>query len=88
MFVLPWLDTHKVKSGAYRPLFKPFFWLFVINGIFLGWLGGKPAEGIYVILSRVATFYYFAYFLLVLPLLSKVEKAKPLPASISAATKK
>ncbi len=88
LFVLPWLDTHKVKSGAYRPLFKPFFWLFVINGIFLGWLGGKPAEGIYVILSRVATFYYFAYFLLVLPLLSKVEKAKPLPASISAATKK
>ncbi len=88
LFVLPWLDSHKVKSGRYRPLFKIFYWIFFANAIFLGWLGAKPAEGDYVIMAQFATFYYFAYFLLILPFLSKYEKADPLPESISAAIKK
>ncbi|MCD6034605.1 MAG: Cytochrome b/c1 [Rickettsiales bacterium] len=88
LFVLPWLDTSKVRSGRYRPLFKPFYWLFVLNVIALGYLGGKPAEGLYVILARCATFYYFAYFLLVLPLLGKYEKPNAVPDSISAAYRK
>ena len=88
LFFLPWLDRSKVKSGLYRPVFKWFFWLFTANFIFLGWLGGKPAEGMYVLMARFATFYYFAYFLLILPVLGKFEKTKPLPASISSASKK
>jgi ubiquinol-cytochrome c reductase cytochrome b subunit len=83
-FVIPWLDTSKVKSGRFRPLFRVCFVLLVIDFIALGWLGGKPAEGIYVIASRAATIYYFAYFLLLLPLLGKIEKTKPLPESIHA----
>lgn len=88
LFVLPWLDTSKVKSGAYRPWFKPFFWVFTLNFMLLGYLGGKPPEGMYVILSRAATVYYFAYFLLVLPWLSRAEKTLPLPESISASLEK
>ena len=88
LFILPWLDTSKVKSGSYRPLFKIFFAIFTLNFVMLGYLGGKPAEGIYVILSRVATFYYFAYFLLILPILGKIEKPKQLPESIDAAVTK
>lgn len=84
LFALPWLDTSKVKSGVYRPLFKLFFWLFAVNFVFLGYLGGKPAEGLYVILARFAMLYYFAYFLLILPLLGKIEKTRPVPESISA----
>ena len=80
---LPWLDTSKVRSARYRPLFRQFFWLFVIAAVGLGWLGSKPPEGIYVILSRIFTFYYFAFFLIVLPLLGIFEKTKPLPNSIS-----
>ncbi len=80
---LPWLDTSKVRSARYRPLYRQFFWLFVIAGIGLGWLGTKPPEGIYVILARVLTFYYFAFFLIVLPLLGIFEKTKLLPNSIS-----
>ena len=56
---------------------------FVITCIGLGWLGTKPPEGIYVIWSRLLTFYYFAFFLLVLPILGLFEKTKPLPKSIS-----
>jgi ubiquinol-cytochrome c reductase cytochrome b subunit len=86
LFALPWLDTSKVKSGAFRPVFKLFFWLFTLNFVFLGWLGGKPAEGAYVIAARFATAYYFIYFLLILPLLGRIEKTKPLPKSISEAS--
>jgi ubiquinol-cytochrome c reductase cytochrome b subunit len=82
LFVLPWLDTSKVKSGAYRPMFKWFFSLFIFNFIFLGWLGKSPAEGWYIIASRFATLYYFAYFLVILPLLGKYEKTLVIPDSI------
>jgi len=81
---VPWLDTSPVKSGRYRPMFKRFFWLFVITCIGLGWLATKPPEGFYVIWSRLLVFCYFAFFLLALPLLGRFEKTKPLPRSISA----
>jgi ubiquinol-cytochrome c reductase cytochrome b subunit len=72
-----------VRSGRFRPLFKVFFWLLLADCVLLGYLGGKPAEGIYVTLSRLATAYYFIHFLVILPLLSVVEKTRPLPQSIS-----
>jgi ubiquinol-cytochrome c reductase cytochrome b subunit len=82
---LPWLDTSKVRSGAYRPAFRVFFWMFIANAIVLGWLGAKPPEGLYVIASRLCTAYYFAYFIVILPLLSKIERTLPVPASIAEA---
>ena len=80
---LPWLDTSKVRSANYRPLYRQFFWIFVIVCIGLGWLGSKPAEGGYVIASRIFTAYYFLHFIVILPLLGLFEKTKPLPNSIS-----
>jgi ubiquinol-cytochrome c reductase cytochrome b/c1 subunit len=85
---LPWLDSSKVKSATYRPLYKQFFWIFVAVCIGLGWLGSQPPEGIYVIVSRVFTAWYFIHFLIVLPLLGRYETPKPLPTSISAAVLK
>jgi len=82
LFVLPFLDKSPVKSGAYRPLFKKFFWLFVVNFAFLGWLGKSPAEGWYIWASRLATLYYYAYYLVIMPYLPKFEKTLPLPESI------
>ena len=80
---LPWLDTARVKSARYRPLFARFFWVFVIACICLGWFGTRRPEGIYLTLSRLLTLYYFAFFLLVLPVLGLFEKTRPLPRSIS-----
>jgi quinol-cytochrome oxidoreductase complex cytochrome b subunit len=80
---LPWLDTSRVRSAKYRPLYRQFFWIFVIVCVGLGWLGAKPAEGGYVIAARILTLYYFAHFLIILPLLGWIEKTKPLPNSIS-----
>ncbi|ALK10250.1 cytochrome b [Blastochloris viridis] len=85
LLFLPWLDGSKVRSAAYRPLYRIFFWLFVADCIFLGWLGAMPAEGIYPTLSQVGTVWYFAHFLVIVPALGYFEKPKPLPESISAA---
>jgi ubiquinol-cytochrome c reductase cytochrome b subunit len=81
--LVPWLDTSRVRSANYRPLYRQFFWLFVAVCVLLGWLGAKPAEGGYVIATRFATAWYFIHFLVVLPLLGLFETPKPLPSSIA-----
>ena len=88
LFVLPWLDTSKVRSMRYRPVARMWFFLFVIACVLLGWLGGKPAEGVYVTMAQICTAYYFAFFLIILPLLGVMETPKPLPKSISEAVLK
>lgn len=84
LFFLPWLDTSNVRSGKYRPLFKVFCLLFASNFLFLMWLGAQEVHEPYITLARLSTIYYFAYFLIILPLLGKFEKPKGLPISISA----
>jgi len=85
LFVLPWLDGSKVRSARFRPIYKWFFWLLVIDAFALGYVGAHRPEGLYIIIGRVATLYYFVHFLIVVPLLGKLERPLPLPASISAA---
>jgi ubiquinol-cytochrome c reductase cytochrome b subunit len=83
LFFLPWLDRSPVRSGSYRPMFRMFFWILVADIFVLGFCGGRPAEEPWVMISQVATMYYFAHFLIILPILSAVERTLPLPASIS-----
>ncbi|HXF52793.1 MAG TPA: cytochrome b N-terminal domain-containing protein [Hyphomicrobiaceae bacterium] len=80
-----WLDTSRVRSTRYRPIYRWFFWLFVFTCLALGYLGSKPPEGAYVFWARIFTFYYFAHFLLVLPILGIVEKPSRMPGSITEA---
>jgi len=86
LFFLPWLDTSPVRSGNYRPLFKKFFWFGLIPCIIiLGICGVMPAEGKWILLGQVAAAYYFAHFLIILPIVSRIEKPLPLPNSITEA---
>ncbi len=80
---LPWLDTSKVRSAVFRPLYKQFYWILVIDVLVLGYVGAMPAEGLYLLVARVATAYYFIHFLIVLPFLGFTEKTNPIPLSIS-----
>ncbi len=80
--LLPWLDTSSVRSGRYRPMFKWWFWLFIINFVVLTWAGAMPAEGIYTNIALIGTTYWFAYFLVIMPLLGVLEKPLPEPDSI------
>ena len=86
LFFLPWLDTSPVRSGNYRPLFKKFFWFGLIPCIIvLGYCGVMPAEGLYILTAQIASAYYFAHFLIILPIISRIEKTLPLPNSITEA---
>ena len=85
LFFLPWLDTSRVRSAVFRPIYRQFFWIFVLVCLGLGYLGSQPAEGGYVIASRILTAYYFLHFLVILPMLGLIEKPKPRPASITEA---
>jgi len=88
MFVVPWLDTSKVRSARFRPIYRQFFWIWVVNAVVLGWIGANPPEGIYILIGRLCTTYYFAFFLIIMPLVGKLEKTLPLPESISKAVLK
>jgi len=101
LFVLPWLDTSKVRSMRYRPTARLYFGIFLLACLVLGFCGAKlPDDPVipgvtsftlidadlnsFVWLSRVAAAYYFAYFLIVLPVLGLTETPLPVPESISA----
>ncbi|PSJ37975.1 cytochrome b [Allosphingosinicella deserti] len=83
LFFLPWIDRSPVRSGNYRPRFRQFFWILILDLLVLGYVGGQPAEEPFVMISQLATIYYFAHFLIILPILSAVERTLPLPNSIS-----
>jgi ubiquinol-cytochrome c reductase cytochrome b subunit len=100
LFVLPWLDTSKVRSMRYRPQIRPYYFIFLAACIVLGWCGAHAPDdpvipggtafqlfdadiNSYVWLSRIATLYYFAYFLVVTPVMGLIEKPLPAPESIS-----
>jgi ubiquinol-cytochrome c reductase cytochrome b subunit len=83
LFVLPWLDTSRVRSTRFRPVYRWFFWLLVISVIGLGYAGSQPPEGPAVVIGQVGMVYYFLHFLVILPILGKIERPLPLPRSIS-----
>ena len=83
LFVLPWLDTSKVRSATFRPMYKKLFWILLVDIVILTWIGGSPPEGNFILIGRIATIYYFTHFLILMPLVGVIETTKPLPNSIS-----
>ena len=85
LFIVPWLDSSPVRSARFRPVYKWVFWLLVIDVIALGWVGANPPEGLVVTVGQIATLYYFIHFLILFPVIGRLERPKPLPASIATA---
>jgi ubiquinol-cytochrome c reductase cytochrome b subunit len=83
LFFLPWLDKSPVRSGNYRPVFRIFFVILIIDVLLLGWVGGSPVKPLTVAVGQISAAYYFLHFLVILPLLSRYEQPLPLPRSIS-----
>ena len=83
LFVLPWLDTSKVRSLRYRPWMQLFFFVFVVDCLALGWVGAHKPEGPVILVGQIATAYYFIHFLIVYPLVGWIEKPRPMPESIA-----
>jgi ubiquinol-cytochrome c reductase cytochrome b subunit len=85
LLLLPWLDTSRVRSARYRPIYRLVSWLLPIDAVILGYVGSQPPAGYIVTLGQLATIYYFFHFLILIPLLGKIERPLPLPLSISEA---
>ena len=83
LFIVPWLDTSRVRSTRYRPVYRWFFWALVVTCLALGYLGSKPPEAGYLVMGRLFTAYYFLHFLVIMPLVGIIETPKPQPRSIA-----
>jgi ubiquinol-cytochrome c reductase cytochrome b/c1 subunit len=88
LFFLPWLDTSRVRSARFRPVYKWVFWLLVIDVLVLGYCGAHRPEGWFIVAGRLATLYYFVHFIILFPVIGWLERPLPLPTSISAAVTK
>ena len=82
MALVPWLDTSRIRSGKYRPMFRWWFYLLIIDFIVLTWAGARPAQPPYSTISLIGATYWFAYFLVILPLLGVIEKPAKMPETI------
>jgi len=74
LFLLPYLNTSEIRSSSFRPIHRQFFWLFVLDYFVLGWIGGCAPETPYLEIGQIATFFYFFYFLFIVPFLGIFEK--------------
>ena len=94
LVLVPWLDTSKVRSARYRPIYKQVYWFFLIDCIVLGWVGFNSPDAMFMgavsflRIGQVATAYYFLHLLVVMPVLGKLERPRSPPESISAAVTK
>ena len=75
LLVLPVINTSAVRSSLYRPIYQKFFWFLVADFFLLSFLGQAPAESPYIELGQIATVYYFSFFLLLVPILGRLEKS-------------
>jgi quinol-cytochrome oxidoreductase complex cytochrome b subunit len=73
LFFIPFINTSEIRSTNFRPIFKIFYWLTVVNFLLLGWIGQKPVTDVYILVGQLATAYYFFYFLFLIPVLGIIE---------------
>jgi ubiquinol-cytochrome c reductase cytochrome b subunit len=73
LFIIPFTNTSDVRNTTYRPLFKFFFWLFIADFVILTWVGQKPVKDYFILTGQIATFYYFLFFIILIPVVGKVE---------------
>ena len=95
LFFLPWLDSSPIRSARFRPIYRRFFWIFAVNCLFLGYLGAKSPDDTLMLgldsgipakqWAFVSTIWYFAHFLVLMPLLARIERPLDLPESIATA---
>jgi ubiquinol-cytochrome c reductase cytochrome b subunit len=73
LFLLPYLESSRVRSSAFRPFMRIFFWLFAVNFLLLMWIGANHPEPPFILLGQLCTAFYFAYFLILVPLIGLIE---------------
>ena len=73
LLLVPFILTSEVRSAAFRPLYRLLFWIFFFNCLILGWIGGNEVKFPFYELGQASTVFYFAYFLILVPLCNRFE---------------
>ena len=73
LFAIPFINTSEIRSSQFRPIFRVFFWLLVVDFLILGWIGQKPVESPFVEVGKIATLFYFTFFIFLIPVLGILE---------------
>jgi len=74
LFAIPFINTSEIRSSQFRPIFRKFFWLLVVDFLILGWIGQKPVETPFIEVGQIATLFYFIFFIVLIPSLGILEK--------------
>ena len=73
LLVMPILDTSRIRGNQFRPFMRFAFWLFVVDFLILMFIGSQHVESPYVEIGAIATVFYFAWFIVIVPLVGIVE---------------
>nr|WVH38069.1 apocytochrome b [Cubamyces lactineus] len=73
LLVLPYTDLSRVRGNQFKPLMKFAFWLFVVDFIILLWIGSQHPNEPFVTIGQIATAFYFAWFLIIVPVIGIIE---------------
>jgi ubiquinol-cytochrome c reductase cytochrome b subunit len=73
LLTIPFTNSSEIRSTAFRPIFKVSYWLLVVAFLLLGWVGQMPVEYPYTEIGVISMIYYFAFFLVIIPFLGKIE---------------
>lgn len=71
--ILPLTDLSRIRGNQFRPAMKLAFWFFVVDFFILMWIGSQHPNTPYVEIGQIATFFYFAWFLIIVPLIGISE---------------
>ena len=87
MALAPWLDTFFSKVWKIQTSIQMVVCYLVIDFIVLMWCGAMPAEEPYATIALIGSVYWFAYFLIILPILGIIETPDKQPETIEEAVK-
>jgi len=73
LLLIPVINFSEVRSSKFRPIYAFFYWFLVSDFLLLGWIGQKPVESPYIEVGMLATLFYFAFFLFLMPLIGFIE---------------
>lgn len=73
LLTIPFTNSSEIRSTAFRPIFKVCYWLLVVAFFLLGWVGQMPVEYPYTEIGVISMIYYFAFFIIIIPFLGKIE---------------
>lgn len=73
LLILPLTDVSRIRGSQFRPAMKLAHWFFIVNFVILMWIGSQHPESPFVEVGQVATTFYFAWFLIIVPIIGIAE---------------